>query len=60
MRKKNSIFKINRRDFLKLSGTGAALLVGNAFISGRGLSKNIIEPRNKFVSISLHGVVWRY
>jgi len=54
MREKRASYEINRREFIKFSSAGAALLVGNAFLLGRGLSKNIIAPKNNSIKIPTH------
>ncbi len=54
MNKKKSFKSLNRRDFIKLSSTGTALLIGNAFLPGRGLSKSIISPTGNSLNIPTH------
>ena len=45
---------MTRRDFIKFSGAGAALLAGNAFLPGKGLSNNIILPNKNSINITTH------
>jgi nickel-dependent lactate racemase len=54
MNKEDHISRITRRDFIKFSGAGAALLAGNAFLPGRGLGKNIILPQKNSLNITTH------
>jgi nickel-dependent lactate racemase len=46
--------RITRRDFVRFSGAGAALLAGNAFLQGKGLSKDIIIPKKNSIIITTH------
>ena len=54
MDRENYASKLNRRDFIKFSGAGTALLVGNAFLPGRGLGKSVIPPPKNSVNITTH------
>ena len=54
MNKKNTFRNLSRRDFIKLSGTGTALLIGSAFLPGKGLSKSIISPQGNSINIPTH------
>jgi nickel-dependent lactate racemase len=54
MNKENPIRGISRRNFIKYSGAGAALLAGNAFLRGKGLSKDIILPKDNSITITTH------
>jgi len=54
MGKENHTLRITRRNFIKYSSAGAALLAGNAFLPGRGLSKDIILPKKNSITVTTH------